>query len=230
MIQSGYHCLLLDLFQFIIQYNPTIHSVRQWQWVLKQITRELHTFEWNRTTFVTSILDTEAARCVCRSMVLRDIVKPPGHSTKQETPRTKLHFAPRFTGYWRILRVIWQCFWNLQKTVGAVCAVLRSEHLPLHLAFTGIKLTADKSTIDRHMNWRSCVRCASLWALASSPRVYRNQVNCRQEHYWQTYKLAVKMIYSSETVLSCSVNRAGIRGSKCLVSQQYCREGTVLCP
>jgi hypothetical protein len=41
--------------------------------------------------------------------------------------------APPFQTKWRVLQVMWQCFWNEEKMVGAACAMLSAlPACPLH--------------------------------------------------------------------------------------------------
>ena len=195
MIQSGYHCFILNPFQFTIQSHSTRTQV-------------------------------QCDNTQCQTLTASHATKHAQTAHIWIKPNTFRYFDP---GHGGSMMRLSQCgaAWRYQTARTLDQASDAKHQTPLRSTLYRLpKNPASYMT----MFLKRTENSASLRALYSSPRVYRNQVNCRQEHYWQTHKMAVKTLYSSQTAWSCAVNRAAIRGTKCLVTQQYCRESTVPCP
>ena len=149
MIQSGYHCFL----PFPIHYSESFQKQEQSDKTVYLETKHAQTcINLNKTGHLLLLRSWTrrqhyafVATCCC--------VTP---SNRQDTQPSKRRKAPNSTSLHCLqdTEVSCELHDSVFETVGAVCALLPPQHLPLHLAFTEIKLTADKSTSDRrHIKW-----------------------------------------------------------------------------
>jgi hypothetical protein len=152
MIQSGYHCFLLNPFQFVIQshsirkYNPTVHSVRQSVSSQNQTCANcVHLSKTGHFSLLRSWTRRQqdasfAMRC-CGTLSDRQDTQP---SKRRQAPNSTLLYCLQAPEESRELND--NAFETNRKQL-ELCALC----FPLSTCLFASR--TDKSTIDRHIKW-----------------------------------------------------------------------------